>query len=99
MAKMKNYETKKVKIIPKKLNSIPDILINNKLIKEETIMDINTREIERAMHFGTVSALSETGEETSLNTRNFDDNSKITTIYFQHNTLLPKRHNKAFIVE
>ena len=75
MAKMKNYETKKVKIIPKKLNSIPDILRNNKRIEEPMIMELNKKEIQRAMSFANVASVSKDEKETLLDTRNWNDAS------------------------
>lgn len=75
MAKMKSYETKKVKVTPRKGNSIPDILIKNQTIDGETTMNMNAKEIKRVMHYGSVAGISESGTETSLNPRNFDDNS------------------------
>lgn len=72
MAKMQNHETKKVKVTPKSGNTIPDILTQNKMITGETTMNMNAREIRRAMSFGNVVEVGE-GTEIPLDTRNFND--------------------------
>lgn len=51
---MSNSETKKCRIIPKDKRFVPDILLQNKRIVEETVMDLNKSEIRRAMSFAEV---------------------------------------------
>lgn len=72
MAKMNNHETKTVKVTPKRGNTIPDILTQNRMITGETTMAMNVREIRRAMSFGEVAEVSGS-TEIPLNTRNYND--------------------------
>ena len=71
MAIMSNTDTKKVKVTPGNLQSIPDILPQNKRIEEEVTMELNPSEIKRCMSFGTVKEVKSTGE-VNLDPMNFN---------------------------
>ena len=71
MVSMESNETKKCKIVPKKYNYIPDLLIQNKRIEKETTMNLNPKEIKRAMAYADVFAIGELDEETLLTPLNF----------------------------
>ena len=72
MAIMSLRHIKKCKVTPAYLQSIPDILLQNKRIEETCIISINPNEIIRAMSFGDVYAIDEKGNETLLNPRNYN---------------------------
>lgn len=55
-------ETKKCRVVPKKYNYIPDLLLNNKRIEEECTLDLNKNEIARAMSLAEVYEVKEDGE-------------------------------------
>lgn len=71
MAIMSNTDTKKVKVTPSNLQSIPDILPENKRIEKEVTMELNPNEIKRCMSFGTVKEVRKTGE-VNLDPTNFN---------------------------
>ena len=71
MAIMSNTDTKKVKVTPGNLQSIPDILPENKRIEKEVTMELNPNEIKRCMSFGTVKEVRKTGE-VNLDPTNFN---------------------------
>lgn len=73
MSKMSNFETKKVKVSPAKNKFVIDILRNNKRIEKPTVLELNKKEIQRAMASATVSNVDKNGKETPLNTRNWND--------------------------
>lgn len=64
-------ETKKCRIVPQKYRFVPDILLNNKRIEEETIMELNKAEIARAMSIAEVYFIAEDGTETLATQENF----------------------------
>lgn len=64
-------DTKKCRIVPKKLNYIPDLLLHNQRIEEEITMKINRQEILRAMSLADVYEIAEDGTETLLTPLNF----------------------------
>ena len=64
-------DTKKCRIIPKRLNYIPDLLLHNQRIEKETVMEINRQEILRAMSLANVYEIAEDGTETLLTPLNF----------------------------
>lgn len=68
---MEVNDTKKCRIIPKKYNFIPDLLLNNKRIEKETVMEINKAEICRAMSLATVYMINDDGTEVLLTPMNF----------------------------
>lgn len=68
---MEVNDTKKCRIIPKKYNFIPDLLLNNKRIEKETVMEINKAEICRAMTLATVYMINDDGTEVLLTPMNF----------------------------
>lgn len=68
---MEVNDTKKCRIIPKKYNFIPDLLLNNKRIEKETVMEINKAEICRAMTLATVYMINDDGTEVLLTPENF----------------------------
>lgn len=71
MVSMESNDTKNCRIVPKKYNYIPDLLLQNKRIEEETTMDLNPKEIQRAMMFADVYAQDDGGGETLLTPLNF----------------------------
>lgn len=71
MVSMESNDTKTCRIVPKKYNYIPDLLLQNKRIEEETTMDLNPKEIQRAMMLADVYAQDDSGEETLLTPLNF----------------------------
>lgn len=76
--KMNNTDLKKVKVIPVKgTTGVPDILPNNEMITEETVMDLNVTEIKRAMCYAAVQAANDTNDTVIsgrfLDPFNFDD--------------------------
>lgn len=73
MSKMSNFGTKKVKVSPAKNKFVTDILRNNKRIEKPTVLELNKKEIQRAMASATVSNVDKNGKETPLNTRNWND--------------------------
>lgn len=72
MAIMSLRHIKKCKVTPAYLQSIPDILLQNKRIEETCIISINPNEIIRAMSFGDVYAIDEKGNETLLDPTNYN---------------------------
>lgn len=77
--KMSANDVKKCKVTPRKFSSVPDILMNNKRIEEETELELNPNEIKRAMASATVSAIDDKGTERPLNPLNFNDAVEKTT--------------------
>ena len=59
--KMGITDTKKVKIYPKEKRFIPDLLEKNGHIEESTEMDLNVKEITRAMSNAVVTEVGEDG--------------------------------------
>lgn len=68
---MGRTDTKKCKIIPQKNRFVPDLLLNNQRIEEETVMEINVAEIQRAMSIAEVYEVGKDGSETLLDEFNF----------------------------
>lgn len=64
-------DTKKCRIVPKKNRFVPDLLLHNQRIEEETTMEINKAEIARAMSLADVYAVGEDGSEVLLTPFNF----------------------------
>lgn len=77
MAIMSNTDTKKVKVTPSNLQSIPDILPENKRIEKEVTMELNPNEIKRCMSFGTVKEVRKSGE-VNLDPTNFNQKEEET---------------------
>lgn len=73
MSKMSNFGTKKVKVSPAKNKFVSDILRNNKRIEEPMVLELNKKEIQRAMNSAAVTSVSKDGKETPLDTRNWND--------------------------
>lgn len=73
MNTMARNETKKCRIVPKKNRFVPDLLLHNQRIEEETTMEINKAEITRAMSLADVFMVNEDGTETLLTPENFYD--------------------------
>lgn len=73
MSKMSNFGTKKVKVSPAKNKFVSDILRNNKRIEEPMVLELNKKEIQRAMNFANVTSVSKDEKETLLDTRNWND--------------------------
>lgn len=73
MSKMSNFGTKKVKVSPAKNKFVSDILRNNKRIEEPMVLELNKKEIQRAMSFANVTSVSKDEKETLLDTRNWND--------------------------
>ena len=71
MISMESNETKKCRIVPSKYNYIPDLLLRGKRIEEEITMELNPKEIQRAMTLADVFAVAEDGTETLLTPLNF----------------------------
>lgn len=66
-------DTKKCRIIPKKYNYIPGLLLKNKRIEEETTMELNKAEIIKAMTLADVYLVNGEDDETLLTPLNFCD--------------------------
>ena len=73
MAIMSLRHIKKCRVTPAYLQSIPDILLQNKRIRETCIIEINPNEIIRAMSFGDVYAIDSSGNEVLLDPTNYRD--------------------------
>ena len=71
MISMESNETKKCRIVPSKYNYIPDLLLHGKRIEEEITIELNPKEIQRAMTLADVFAVAEDGTETLLTPLNF----------------------------
>lgn len=67
---MKRTDTKKCRIVPVKNRHVPDVLLHNKRITEETTMDLNKMEIRRAMSFAEVFVV-DGDTETLVTDQNF----------------------------
>ena len=68
---MSRTDTKKCRIVPQRNRFVPDLLLNNQRIEEETTMEINVAEIQRAMSIAEVYEVAEDGSETLLDEFNF----------------------------
>lgn len=66
-------EKRKVKIIPKKNRFIPDILPNNGRIYDETVMELNQKEILRCLSDADVYEILEDGSEVLITFNNKND--------------------------
>lgn len=63
-------EVKTCRIVPKKYNYIPDLLLHNQRIEEETTMNLNKAEVWRAMMLADVYATVD-GEEVLMTPKNY----------------------------
>lgn len=74
MSKMSTTDIKECTVTPRVKTGIPDILPNNKLITEETTLNLNRNEIKRAMSMGTVTV-----DDEALNTETWDNAGTTTS--------------------
>lgn len=70
--KMGPADTKKVKVYPKTYRYITDILLKNDRIEEPMELELNVKEITRAMGNAVVTEVNEDGEEVVLNPLTFN---------------------------
>lgn len=73
-------KTRTVRIIPKKNRFIPDILPNNGRIYDETVMELNPKEILRCLTDADVYEILEDGTEKLITIENMND-TNLSDIY------------------